>query len=152
MPTIEETKAWARALHDGQVDKAGAPYIGHVLRVHQNLLSRFPEADEETQQAALLHDAMEDCGVEARDLRARGYSEATIQIVVAVTKDPGSGLTYAERMERLAQSGLVGAIQVKIADLMDNSDAARLSRLPKDVASSLSARYSKALDRLSLEL
>ena len=152
MPSIEETKSWARALHDGQFDKAGYPYIDHVLRVYQNLLSRFPEAEDDTQHAALLHDTIEDCGVEAQDLRARGYSEATIQIVVAVTKVPGSGLTYAERIERLAQSGPMGAIQVKIADLMDNSDAARLSRLPKDVASSLWARYSKALDRLSLEL
>ncbi len=152
MPSIEETKLWVRDLHDGQTDKAGQPYIGHVLRVHENLLRLFPDASDDTQHTALLHDTIEDCDVSADDLRARGYSEDVVRMVEAVTKDSDGKLTYAERIERLAQSGNVGAIQVKIADLTDNSDPARLAALPKERSHSLGQRYLKALDVLKSEL
>jgi len=149
MPSIEDTKAWANDLHDGQVDKAGAPYIGHVMRVYAGVREVFPEAGEDVLHAALLHDAIEDCAVTAEDLRARGYSAECIAIVEAVTKNPADGLTYAQRIERLAASGPRGAIQVKISDLMDNSDPARLAALPAETAASLSKRYQKALSRLT---
>ncbi len=148
MPSIEETKLWIRDLHAGQTDKAGQPYIGHVLRVYENLLRLFPDTSDDTQHAALLHDTIEDCDVDADDLRARGYSEDVVRMVEAVTKDSYGKLTYAERIERLAQSGDVGAIQVKIADLADNSDPARLAVLSADTSASLLKRYSNALDVL----
>lgn len=148
MPSIEETKLWVRDLHSGQTDKAGQPYIGHVLRVYENLLRLFPDAGDDTQHAALLHDTIEDCDVDADDLRARGYSENVVCMVEAVTKDTDEALTYAERIERLAQSGDTAAIQVKIADLTDNSDPERLAALPADKSASLSKRYSNALDAL----
>ena len=152
MPSIENTKAWVAELHDGQVDKAGAPYIGHVLRVFQRLVRSFPDACEDVLHAALLHDAIEDCGITADTLRDRGYSDATIGIVMAVTKNPADGLTYAERIDRLAASGPIGAVQVKICDLMDNSDPKRLSALPAERAASLSRRYEQALAVLTSSL
>jgi (p)ppGpp synthase/HD superfamily hydrolase len=152
MPTIDDTKAWVTELHDGQFDKAGAPYIGHVLRVFRTLLRTFPDASEDVQHAALLHDTIEDCGITAETLRNLGYSEATIEIVAAVTKIPGDGLTYAERIDRLAASGPIGAVQVKICDLMDNSDPTRLSALPAEKAASLSRRYERALKGLRVSL
>ena len=39
MPTLERAIEIARKAHKGQVDKAGAPYIGHPLRV----MERVPE-------------------------------------------------------------------------------------------------------------
>ncbi|MDQ3814047.1 MAG: GTP pyrophosphokinase, partial [Armatimonadota bacterium] len=33
MPTVEDAIALARRAHAGQVDKAGAPYISHPLRL-----------------------------------------------------------------------------------------------------------------------
>ncbi len=152
MPTIEETKSWASELHHGQTDKAGQPYVEHVLRVHQRLLSLFPDASIDAEHAALLHDAIEDCGVTADDLRQQGYSQETIKIVEAVTKWPDGKQTYAERIEHLAQSGHTGALQVKLADLSDNSDPARLALLPDDKAASLKLRYEKAIKRLQAEL
>lgn len=88
MPTIEETQAWVHDLHHGQTDKAGQPYVDHVLRVHSRLLSLFPDASADVEHAALLHDAIEDCDVTADNLRRRGYSDAKIRIVEAVTKRP----------------------------------------------------------------
>lgn len=152
MPTIEETQAWAHDLHHGQTDKAGQPYVDHVLRVHSLLLLLFPEVSTAVEHAALLHDAIEDCDVTADDLRRRWYSVETIQIVEAVTKRPDSKQTYAERIENLARSGPLGALQVKIADLLDNSDPARLALLPEDKFASLRQRYRKALDRLQAAL
>ena len=149
MPSIEDTTEWVRALHDGQVDKAGEAYIGHVMRVFRHVREIFPDAREDVLHAALLHDAIEDCDVTAADLRARDYSAETIAIVEAVTKHPDDGLTYAERIDRLAETGPMGAVQIKICDLMDNSDPDRLSALPSDKAASLSKRYRKALARLT---
>lgn len=152
MPTIEETQAWAHDLHHGQTDKAGQPYVEHVMRVHTRLLSLFPDASADVEHAALLHDAIEDCDVTADDLRRRGYTETTIRIVEAVTKRPDGEHTYAERIEHLARSGPMGALQVKIADLSDNSDPVRLALLPEDKSASLGQRYRKALDRLQAAL
>ena len=152
MPTLDDTITRVTALHDGQVDKAGAPYVGHVMRVFRRVRQVFPEAPEDVLHAALLHDVLEDCDVTAADLRAAGYSATTIAIVEAVTKNPDDGLTYAERVERLAATGPRGAVQVKICDLMDNSDPDRLSALPPEQAASLSKRYRKALSLLTERL
>ncbi len=152
MPTLEETKTWVRQLHAGQTDKAGKPYVDHVLRVHLRLISLFPDATQDTEHAALLHDAIEDCDVDADALRQRGYSDETIRIVEAVTKPSGGAQTYAQRMDHLAQSGPIGALQVKIADLSDNSDPLRLSSLPRAQAMSLKKRYENALARLALAI
>jgi len=140
--------AWVRMLHEGQTDKAGRPYIQHAMRVYRHLRETFPEAGEDVQHAALLHDTIEDCGISAADLRARGYSETTVRIVEAVTRTPQDGLTYAQKIEQLAASGPLGAVQVKICDLLDNSDASRLAELPAEKAASLSKRYRRALEVL----
>ena len=147
-PDIENTKAFAEKLHRGQTDKAGAPYIGHVLRVYRNLLRLFPDASSDEQRAALLHDVIEDCDVSAGDLRRAGFSERTIAIVEAVTKRADDGLTYIERIERLVASGDISAMRVKIADLTDNSDPARLDLLTPEKALSLGKRYGRALEIL----
>jgi len=152
MPKISETISWAEDLHAGQTDKAGQPYFGHVMRVYDLLREKFPDASEDVQHAALLHDTVEDCGVTADDLRTKGYSDETIRIVESVTKDPDDGLTYAERMDRLARSGIAGALQVKICDLSDNSSPSRLSALPERQAASLAKRYHQALETLSSAL
>ncbi|MGI3171596.1 HD domain-containing protein [Pseudooceanicola sp. C21-150M6] len=147
-PSLQDTRAWVRDLHLGQTDKAGRPYVEHVLRVHQRLTGLFPDASPDAEHAALLHDAIEDCDVSAGELRRRGYSDQTVSIVEAVTKRPDIEQTYAERIDHLARTGPLGAIQVKIADLSDNRDPARLALLPGDKAASLGERYGKALDRL----
>ena len=57
--------------HEGQVDKAGKPYIGHPVRVSQGCSTEVRKA------AALLHYVIEDAPLTADDLRARGVlSEA----------------------------------------------------------------------------
>lgn len=149
---LEKTSSWVCKLHDGQVDKAGRAYVEHVLRVYQRVRETFPEASEDTLHAALLHDVIEDCDITADDLRKSHYSEGTIKIIEAVTKNPDDGLTYAERIEHLAERGPVGAIQVKFCDLMDNNDPERMKALPEEKAASLFKRYSRAIEGLKTSL
>ncbi len=144
-PSIKDTIKWATALHNGQTDKAGRPYIGHVSRVAQNLVTLFPDATEEEIHAAWLHDVVEDCGVTVAELKARGYSPKIIETVLAVTKRDDGTQSYAQRMDALAKSGLKSAMRVKIADLTDNANPVRLEQLPPEKAASLSKRYTAAL-------
>ncbi|EAQ98730.1 HD domain-containing protein [Congregibacter litoralis] len=149
---LQKTSSWVCKLHDGQVDKAGRPYAEHVLRVYERVRETFPDANEDALHAALLHDVIEDCDITSDDLRKHHYSEDTIKIVEAVTKSADDGLTYAERIESLAERGPLGAVQVKLCDLMDNSDPERLKALPEEKAASLSKRYSRAIEVLKTRL
>ncbi len=149
---IHDTTSWVIALHAKQTDKAGHPYAQHPLRVQMLLQELFPSVDEDTRHAALLHDVMEDCGITAEELRQRGYSERTIQTVAAVTKNKNDGLTYAQRIDQLADEGPLAAIQVKLCDLLDNNDPKRLSALSEEQARSLSKRYSKAIQVLKARI
>ena len=151
-PSLKQTKIWVTELHKDQRDKAGQPYIGHVLRVFNMLCEAFPDASDHDRHAALLHDVVEDCGVTFHDLEEKGYSVETIKAVEAVTKSPADGLTYMERIEKLANEGPIGAIQIKICDLTDNSDPQRLLKLPFEKATSLDKRYQKALSILKARL
>ncbi len=75
--------AFATRAHEGQVRKgAGSPYITHPLAV-ASLVGEYG-GDEEQAIAALLHDVMEDCGVE-RDEIAREFGERVARIVAACT-------------------------------------------------------------------
>ena len=120
--TLEKTIIYAVNAHRGQTDKAGRPYILHPLRVLNNL---GLDAPLETQMAALLHDAVEDCGVSLRDLRDAGFPESVVVAVDHLTKNAEGKRDYQKAIERAARDPI--ARRVKLADLTDNMD---LSRIP----------------------
>jgi len=60
--TLERAVAIASLAHEGQVDKAGAPYILHPLRVMSS------QVTTEAQIVAVLHDTVEDTDVTLADL------------------------------------------------------------------------------------
>lgn len=132
-----ETLELAKALHSGQVDKAGAPYWTHLERVARRLVERFPNATKGQVQAALLHDSIEDAGLTAEDLRALGIEEEAIGIIQLVSRNLNPEGSYLEWIERIAASGNIGAMRVKLADNLDNSDPVRVAAIalgPKLVA------------------
>lgn len=108
----------ASVAHDGQFDKAGKPYLLHVLRVFQNLESD----DEELNCIAVLHDVIEDTKTTYAQLREVGLTERVIDGVKLLTKVPGQ--TEEEYLEGILSS--VDAMLVKLADLTDNMDLRRL--------------------------
>jgi len=128
LATVEGAAVFAATVHAGQVDRAGQPYILHVLRVGGNLGRIGPEFAI----AGLLHDTLEDTRTTVDDLRRLGASEAVISAVLAVTStESESTLESYERSIRKAAADPIGLV-VKAFDVQDN--AGRLSALPDPVA------------------
>ena len=150
-PTLEETAAFAGMLHASQADLAGAPYFGHLARVTRHLLRLFPDATLAERHAAWLHDAFEDTPCTAAELAQRGYDPLIVSIISAVTKTD-DGRPYDAWIAELGESGFVSAMRVKLADLSDNADPARLALLPQEKAASLGHRYARAMDTLQAAL
>ena len=124
-------------MHAGQVDKGGAPYILHPLRV---MLRVAPGAQ---QIVAVLHDVVEDSEVTFEDLEREGFSTEVISGLRAVTKVEGE--SYEDFVARAALDPVGKA--VKLADLMENSD---LSRIPEPSQKDLErvAKYGRAIEYL----
>jgi (p)ppGpp synthase/HD superfamily hydrolase len=115
--TLERAIAIAATAHAGQVDKGGAPYILHPLKV----MLRMNSLEERI--VAVLHDVVEDCGVSLDDLRKEGFSEEVLTAIESVTKVPGE--SYEDFVERAAQNP-IGRV-VKLADLEENSELSRIA-------------------------
>jgi (p)ppGpp synthase/HD superfamily hydrolase len=132
--TLERAVAIAATAHAGQVDKGGAPYILHPLRVM--LRCHHPDA----RIAAVLHDVVEDTSVSLAELRREGFSDAVLAGIDGVTRRDGE--EYLDFVRRGALDPV--SREVKRADLQDNMD---LSRLPvvTDKDRERLARYTAAL-------
>ena len=129
----------AAVLHAGQVDKAGRPYIEHLTRVFLRVIAAG--GDRHQQIAALLHDAIEDGKATQDDLRLAGVPEASIELILLLTR--AAQQTYENYIRGIKQHPR--AALIKREDLADNSDPARLALLPPEVASRLVTRYSRAV-------
>lgn len=109
----------ATYLHNGQLDKAGEPYILHPLRT----LARTRNRKE--QIVALLHDIVEDTYYKIEHLRKHGFSDDIIEAIDYLTRKEGE--TYNDFIERISENEL--AAKVKLLDLEDNMDLNRLSTI-----------------------
>lgn len=114
--SIERAIALAAIAHEGQTDRAGKPYIFHVLRVMMQVVGY------ERQLAACAHDLLEDTDFTADDLRAHGFPDAVVEAILVLTKRSGESREDAARRARLNPI----ARDVKIADNADNSDLSRI--------------------------
>ena len=119
--------------HAGQIDKAGAPYIKHPLRVS----AQVHRPDEKI--VAILHDVVEDSTWTLDDLRQEGFSEAIVSAVDALTHREGEA--YMDAIQRAKADPL--ARVVKLADLTDNMDKTRLGSVTAKDEARL-AKYAKA--------
>jgi len=126
-PSIEETIDFIKVAHAGQFDKGGVEYWKHPVSVMHRLGS---DASNECKLVALLHDVIEDTDHSPASLRALGYPDNVIASVERLTRV--DGVPYLECIERLAASGDRIAIEVKLADNLDNIDPERLARLPPE--------------------
>ena len=111
--------------HAGQTDKAGMPYIGHVMRVMQ----AGRTIDEKI--VGVLHDIVEDTDWTFEALLAEGFPAHIIDALRCVTKISEEE-PYEEFILRVKSNPL--AVAVKINDLTDNMDIRRLAEInDKDV-------------------
>lgn len=142
---VTEAKDVATAAHEGQMDKAGSPYIGHPGRVAGHVTRHAAAEDLQIAQAvAWLHDVVEDTPVTLDDL-ARQFPADVVSAVDAMTKraDEDRDAYYRRvRANRIARA-------VKLADLDDNTDPARTARLDSATRQRLAVKYDHARSVLS---
>ena len=137
MPTLEDAISLAAKAHRGRKDKAGAAYILHPLRV----MLRMKTKDQRI--IAVLHDVIEDTKYSLKDLREAGYSEKILRSLDYLTKRDGE--EYEEFIKRAKHNPL--ARKVKIADIEDNLDLARIKK-PKNRDFMRIEKYRLALSEL----
>lgn len=142
---VTEAKELATRAHQGQVDKSGAPYIGHPGRVAGHVAQHAAGEDLEVAQAvAWLHDVVEDTPVTLADL-ARQFPASVVAAVDAMTKRSGEEPDAYYR--RVCSNRIARA--VKNADLDDNTDPARTARLDPATRERLAAKYAHARSMLT---
>lgn len=127
-------------VHGLQMDGGGGCYLFHVVRVAEQM-----DTDEE-RVAALLHDAMEDCGSTSMASSiyhriAIVYGNPIADAVAALTHVEGED--YMQYIRALSVNPL--AAKVKMADLRENSREDRLAKLPSERAERLRTKYREAM-------
>ncbi len=125
----------AAEAHAGQTDKAGFPYIDHPRRVAARL-----DTDDE-RAVGWLHDVIEDTAVTAGDLRGAGLSERVVLAVEVLTRRPGEQRDVY--LVRVAADPL--ATVVKLADVADNANPARLALLDEPTRWRLATKYAATI-------
>jgi (p)ppGpp synthase/HD superfamily hydrolase len=132
--------------HQGQVDKAGKPYVFHPI----HLALKFMQHDyrDLLMQLAVLHDVKEDNkAFTTAVLLERGIEPYVIVFLDFLTHKKGE--PYEEYIERIATSRF--ATMVKIADLEHNMDLTRLKKVGEMDLMRVK-KYQKAKDRLEKAL
>lgn len=131
----------ATVLHAGQYDKAGQPYIAHPARVAWRLARAG--ADELDIAIGWLHDTVEDCGIRVVDLGPRGRYGFPVEVaraVAALTRAPREKPDHYYARVRANER----AHRVKMVDIGDNRDPARLALLDLETRARLIQKYAHA--------
>jgi hypothetical protein len=123
---LDRAKAIATSAHEGQVDKAGKPYIEHPMRV----MNMGKTVEEKI--AGVLHDVVEDSDWTFDMLEKEGIPKDVMDALRCVTK-LSEDEDYDHFIERVKTNPL--AVKVKLNDLKDNMDITRLGEVTeKDLA------------------
>ncbi len=125
-PLFEEALQFAMAAHKDQLRKGSqVPMLSHLLAVASIVLDYGGDEDEAI--AALLHDSVEDCGVDPEEIRKRFGGKAA-DIVAACTdsfeRDPSKKAPWLRRKEAFLQkikSASSPALRVAAADKLHNA-------------------------------
>jgi (p)ppGpp synthase/HD superfamily hydrolase len=141
MAMLERAIQLATQAHQGQHDKAGAPYILHPLRIMFRMVS------EAEMIVAVLHDVIEDSEITLSDLRRAGFAEPIVAALDCLTHRAGE--TYDEYIERIMSNPL--AVRIKVADVEDNMDIRRIKELHEHDIARLK-KYREVWSRLTAGL
>ncbi len=121
---VREAYKFADQAHLGQLRASGEPYITHPLAV-TGLVADW-KLDAQALMAALMHDAMEDCGVTKSELIER-FGSPTADLVDGLTKldklqfsTREEGQAESFRKMLLAMSRDVRVILIKLCDRLHN--------------------------------
>ncbi len=121
---LERAIRLAVKVHKGQKDRAGKPYILHVLRV----MMAGTKPDE--QLLGALHDVLERSDLSVADLAEKGFPTRVLQALEHISRRPDED--YAGYIDRVAMDEL--AVRVKLHDLSDKMDLRHVAELaPADL-------------------
>lgn len=116
---LEKALRIAINAHAGQVDKAGAAYVLHPIRVSCRCFT------DEEKIVALLHDTIEDTEITADYLLSEGFPRNIVNTVLSVTRNDGE--SYEDFIKRCSLNPI--GKEVKLRDLEDNMVLTRLSQV-----------------------
>jgi GTP diphosphokinase / guanosine-3',5'-bis(diphosphate) 3'-diphosphatase len=121
---VREAYKFADEAHLGQMRESGLPYITHPLAV-AGLCADW-KLDAQAISAALMHDAMEDCGITKTELIER-FGAPTAEMVDGLTKLDKLQFSTREQSQAesfrkmlLAMARDVRVILIKLADRLHN--------------------------------
>lgn len=121
---VRRAYCYAEQAHDGQTRRSGDPYIIHPLAVASILADMH--MDHHCLMAAMLHDVIEDTGIEKQDL-AEQFGTVIADLVDGVSKlthmqFENKTLAQAENFQKmaLAMAKDIRVILVKLADRLHN--------------------------------
>ncbi len=115
---ITSTLKFIVKAHEGQ-QYGIYPYWLHSAHVAEIGAEIFVDNfGEDEYIAALLHDVIEDTEYDRDSLSKMGYSDNVLDMVQLVTKD--KTLDYDQNIQRIINSGNIGAMMVKFADNLVN--------------------------------
>lgn len=142
---LDKAIAIAAKAHEGQKDKAGAPYILHPLRLMAKALERGLGMDVAV--IAVLHDVLEDAETAGPKLDAEALVIAfegayLLDDLKGVTKKAAGEETYAEFVERSAARRV--SLLVKLLDVEDHI----LTATTPETRGMVKSRYGKAFVKL----
>lgn len=129
---------FAEAMHKGQVDKAGVPYIEHPKTV-----ASMVDGDE-AKIVALLHDTVEDTDATVDEIRSM-FGDRIADAVACMTHD--KSVPYLEYVANIKGNDL--AREVKLADLKHNMDLSRIPNVTDVDIQRVNRKYRPAFEMLS---
>lgn len=118
-PMTRKAMTIAYAAHRGHTDRYGVPYIFRTARVASGF------TNEAKACAAWLQDVLEEGGVTLEEIRLAGFGGYICDALERLNLD--ESVPYAERLRAIAAHPIARA--VKLADLRDEMDVARLADL-----------------------
>lgn len=145
--TLYDAVSLANLAHKDQKDKCGLPYILHPMRVCTSVI----EHGETAAVLGVLHDTLEDGvnlgeTVEARldYLMTNGLTSYEATLLIALTHmETEPYMSYIDRVMDYPLSRII-----KIADIRDNLNPSRLSKLIQSEQDRLKAKYKRALEAI----
>ena len=121
---LRKAYVFAAVAHRGQLRESGTPYLSHPLAVTKTLAGL--RMDVPTLCGGLLHDVMEDCGVE-EDVLQRYVGNEVAQLVVGLTKTARVSLQKSKRSRLesyrktlIAMSRDIRILMIKLSDRLHN--------------------------------
>lgn len=143
MAMIVATVSFISIAHRDQM-YGDMPYMFHPMEVAQTVRA----ASVNEYLAALLHDVIEDTEFDEAALRSR-YDDAVVDMVVLCSKD--NTLDYRGNIQRIIDSGNIGAMKVKLADNRVNRSGDKSHMEDKRIAK-LNDRYDMSIEMLEAAL